>query len=396
MQDTGIMQDTGGIYIHWPYCLSKCPYCDFNSYTGQKADDELWIRAYQIWLRNHKDWLESRDLKSVFFGGGTPSLMDPRIVESVLIEIEQLSGQTPKEVTLEANPTSSEKDKFSDFASAGVNRLSLGVQALDDMALKFLGREHSASDALDALQMARTVFDNVSFDLIYARPGQSLSQWKKELDRALSYKPSHMSLYQLTIEPGTAFYQKHKRGDFQMPDDEYQAELYDLTTDLTTDHGLESYEVSNYARPGRESEHNLIYWRGDEYLGIGPGAHGRLKNLQNWVATRQHSAPDIWLERTHSNIRNAEKTFCLTATQRAEEILMMSLRLKNGVDLHDFQEKTNLSVKELIDTGALKTLVNEGYVQQSDQAIAVTKQGRLVLDSVIGYLLRSGAEYSVI
>lgn len=376
-----------GVYIHWPYCRKKCPYCDFNSHVSNAIDTDAWLKAFDRALTDKADILAARTLKTVFFGGGTPSLMPVHIVDSVLASIEKLSGQKPWEVTLEANPTSVESSNFKALAKAGVNRLSMGVQALNDDDLRFLGREHTAAEALAALEIARSCFDRISFDLIYARPGQNAKTWADELKQALSLDCDHHSLYQLTIEPQTPFFMMARRGDFTIPDDEQAADLYLMTEDLMRDRGFHAYEISNYARPGFECRHNLIYWRGEEYLGIGPGAHGRIYSDGKWLATRQHRSPDIWLEKT-LNDGGSETRERLSGHQRLEERIMLGLRMEQGVELttlaRDFGHE---NVQEALNQNAIQAFEDHGYLKRSDTHLRVTMQGRLVLDSLLAHLL---------
>ncbi|HLO76499.1 MAG TPA: radical SAM family heme chaperone HemW, partial [Magnetospirillum sp.] len=293
------MRDPGfGIYIHWPFCLSKCPYCDFNSHVAASIDQPRWRAALLAELEHFAQAKPGATVTSIFFGGGTPSLMEPATAGALIERVAALWPTAPGlEITMEANPSTVEAGRFRDFRAAGVGRLSLGVQALDDQSLKFLGRRHDAGEALAALGVAGRLFPRFSFDLIYARPGQSPAAWRAELARALSLAGDHLSMYQLTIEDGTAFAPAHARGDFELPSEDDQAAMFEITQELTAAAGLPAYEVSNHARPGGECRHNLTYWLGGDYVGVGPGAHGRL----NGQALRQHRAPDIWLERVESH-----------------------------------------------------------------------------------------------
>ena len=285
-----------GVYVHWPFCQSKCPYCDFNSHVRESVEHERWARALTAELETMAALAPGREVASVFFGGGTPSLMEPATVQAVLDRIAGLWSMAPNaEITLEANPGSVEADRFAGYAAAGVNRLSLGVQALDDAALGFLGRRHDVAEALRALDVARANFGRVSFDLIYARPQQTVAAWRDELARALAFGTDHLSLYQLTLEQGTRFWTLAGRGEFTLPDEDAAADLYALTQEMTAAAGLPAYEISNHARPGAESRHNLTYWRSGEWVGIGPGAHGRLAGDGGAIARRQHKAPETWL-----------------------------------------------------------------------------------------------------
>ncbi|MFO7482571.1 radical SAM family heme chaperone HemW, partial [Oceanibaculum nanhaiense] len=296
--ETSRTPDSLAVYVHWPFCRSKCPYCDFNSHVSASIDHARWRAALLREIDHYADRTLGRTVSSIFFGGGTPSLMEPATAAAVIEHIgKRWRLDAGVEITLEANPTSVEAALLAGFRSAGVNRVSLGVQALNDADLHFLGREHSAREALDAVAIAARLFDRFSFDLIYARPGQTVEAWEAELRQALSHAAGHISAYQLTIEEGTPFHLRHARGEFRIPDEDTGAALYEATQDVLEQAGLPAYEISNHARPGEESRHNLAYWRYADYAGIGPGAHGRLTLAQGKIATRQHRAPQIWLER---------------------------------------------------------------------------------------------------
>ncbi|HEU4651520.1 MAG TPA: radical SAM family heme chaperone HemW, partial [Croceibacterium sp.] len=317
------------LYIHWPFCLRKCPYCDFNSHVRDAVDSDAWCAALLADLRHEADLAGGEPLESVFFGGGTPSLMPPALVAALLGEAERLWGFAPGiEITLEANPSSVEAGRFAELADAGVNRVSLGLQALDDSTLRFLGRLHSADEGLAALAVAQAAFARVSFDLIYARPGQTAAAWRSELARALALGTGHLSLYQLTIEPGTRFATDVRRGAFAPLADDPAAELFAATRELTDAAGLPAYEVSNHARPGEESRHNLAYWRYRDYAGIGPGAHGR----RGGVATRRHKKPENFLEAVARNGHGLAEERVLGTAEQAAEALLMGLRLREGID----------------------------------------------------------------
>ena len=408
-----------GLYIHWPYCRSKCPYCDFNSHVAQTIDEDAWIDGFAKAFALYDEYgqlNQNGGIDTLFFGGGTPSLMPIRVVETVLELTATLNGgHLPPEITLEANPTSVEQSAFRDLAGLGVNRLSLGIQALNDPDLKFLGREHSAAEALSALDLANQYFERVSFDLIYARPGQTEDHWRQELAQALAMEPGHLSLYQLTIEPQTKFHQQFRRGEFTIPGEELAANLYQMTEDMTTQAGLVSYEVSNYARPGLECRHNMIYWQGGDYIGIGPGAHGRL-NLEamdfqdvhlpsSWIATRQHRAPDIWLRRmcalndhppsfqshiAHAEI-GAEKREPISTKDRLAEMVMMGLRLRDGIDLQTIiPSESGFDKEAIVNIGAVETLRGQGYIAPAvlgEDRLKLTPQGRLVLNAILDYIL---------
>jgi oxygen-independent coproporphyrinogen-3 oxidase len=323
-----------GVYIHWPFCLSKCPYCDFNSHVRhERVDEARFVRAYQQEIATTAARIPGRVVSTIFFGGGTPSLMQPSSVAAILDAIaKHWTVAADVEVTLEANPTSVEAERFRDCRAAGVNRVSLGVQALDDRALKELGRVHSAREALDAVAVARTVFERYSFDLIYARPEQTPESWAAELDCALAEAAEHLSLYQLTIEPDTPFFALHAAGKLKIPDSDLARNLYDTTQATLSARGFPAYEISNHARPGAECRHNLVYWRGHEYAGIGPGAHGRLDVGPHRFATATERRPEAWLMRVESLGHGLIVDEKLTAEERADEYLLMGLRLAEGID----------------------------------------------------------------
>ncbi len=380
------------LYVHWPFCLAKCPYCDFNSHVRERIPQARFIAA----LRAELAWeaarlgppLGKRPLASVFFGGGTPSLMDPAGVAAILGDACRLFDPLPDlEVTLEANPTSVEASKLDALRGAGVNRLSLGVQALDDAALRLLGREHSAADALAALELARALFPRLSFDLIYARPGQALPDWQAELDRALALAADHLSLYQLTIEPGTRFEALHRRGELRLPDPDLAAALYEATAAAAARRGLLPYEVSNYARAGSESRHNLAYWRYADYAGIGPGAHGRVTVGGQLLATRRHRAPEPWAERVEQQGHGTASEEPVAPADRAREMLLMGLRLTEGVDRARFAARTGIALERALDQETLRAALDEGYLIDDGSALRATHEGRLRLDALLSVLV---------
>ncbi len=371
------------IYIHWPFCLSKCPYCDFNSHVSENIDHKQWSQSLIDELAYYLEKIDCAAITSVFFGGGTPSLMETKTVES-LLTFMQLDQDV--EVTLEANPTSIELGKLKDFKTAGVNRLSMGIQSLDDQALKFLGRQHSASDALKALEKVSSTFDRYSFDLIYARPDQTLNQWQTELDEALQFARSHLSLYQLTIEKGTPFYHAYLKGDFVMPDEDLSADFYDLTEQMVKEKGFSSYEVSNYALPGHACRHNLAYWQYQDYIGVGPGAHGRITVDGKKYATRQHRAPQIWLDRVKAESHATQTFEALSVQSQIEEFLMMGLRLKEGVSKASFREISGgHCFSELLDVNKIKLI--DGFYIEDEASFRLTDQGRNCLNKVVEHLL---------
>jgi putative oxygen-independent coproporphyrinogen III oxidase len=377
-----------GLYIHWPFCRSKCPYCDFNSHVREGVDQERWRRALLAELDYYAQSTAGRRLDSVFFGGGTPSLMPPATVAALIERIAHHWPSSPDlEITLEANPTSVEAANFAALADAGVNRVSLGIQALDDAALKFLGRTHSASEGLAALDIARRHFARFSFDLIYTRPGQTVSGWMKELDQALAFAGEHLSLYQLTIEPNTAFEGAYRRGDFALPDEETAAELYEATRDRLSGAGLPAYEISNHARPGAECRHNLVYWQGGDYLGIGPGAHGRLTIAGSRHVTRQHRAPEAWLASVESQGHATREYRALSPAERQEELLLMGLRLARGISRRRFRDALGLEIEEAIAPASMAPLLDGGFLELDEAGLRATPAGLQRLNAVLAALV---------
>ncbi|MGM0562357.1 MAG: radical SAM family heme chaperone HemW [Pseudomonadota bacterium] len=377
-----------GLYIHWPFCQSKCPYCDFNSHVRDSIDQDRWRQALLRELAHFANRTAGRKLTSVFFGGGTPSLMAPETVGALLDVLPcywQLDSNL--EVTLEANPTSTEAGKFAAYRTAGVNRLSLGVQSFDDTALAFLGRRHSAAEARDAIALARRHFPRFSFDLIYARPEQSLASWEAELESALQEGTEHISLYQLTIEPNTVFHGDWRRGELQLPPEDRQAQLYEHTAAILKPAGLEGYEISNYARPGAESRHNLVYWRYGDYLGIGPGAHGRLSFDGARYALRQHRAPEAWLESVEDQGHATRAESALTLEERLTERLMMGLRLDEGISRAAVEAEQGRSLEALLDPERLTALCEAGYLELTHERLRALPAGRQRLDALLGFLL---------
>ena len=379
-----------GIYIHWPFCLAKCPYCDFNSHVRDRIDEGQWQRAFVSSLERYAALTPGREIASVFFGGGTPSLMAPQTVEIIISTINRLWRVSPDvEITLEANPTSVEAEKFKAFRQAGVNRVSLGVQALNDADLKFLGRQHDIKEALQAIDIARENFDRYSFDLIYARPNQKLKDWEKELENALKFSSGHLSLYQLTIERSTPFYMAHAQGKFSIPDEELAADFYNLTQDVLEAGGLPAYEVSNHAKPGQESRHNLIYWHYDDYIGVGPGAHGRLNLNGQKFATREHSAPEIWLEKAGMDGNGAHPFEEIPARERFLEALMMGLRLREGASLQRLQAEAGRPWAEMLDAAALDKMQAEGWLELTPTHMKLRREGLLRLNAVVPYIIKA-------
>jgi putative oxygen-independent coproporphyrinogen III oxidase len=368
------------LYVHWPFCVSKCPYCDFNSHVRENVDQAAWMQALLADLAHEAAALPGRRLASIFFGGGTPSLMPPATVAAV---IEAACGYWPPtdeiEITLEANPSSVEAARFADIAAAGVNRVSLGVQALHDDALAFLERTHGVDEALAALGVAQRHFARVSFDLIYARPGQSLPAWEAELARALSFGTEHLSLYQLTIEPGTRFATLAAKGQLTLPDADLSADLFETTQAMTAAAGLPLYEVSNHARPGAESRHNLTYWRYRDYAGIGPGAHGRRSGL----ATVRRKKPENWIAAVERNGHGIEREDALTPDERVTEALVMGLRMREGVDLARIARIGERAVDAVVRPEAVSLLARQGLLVGDGDRLALTPAGIPVLDAVL-------------
>ncbi|HRF08140.1 MAG TPA: radical SAM family heme chaperone HemW [Xanthobacteraceae bacterium] len=379
------MAEAFGVYVHWPFCLAKCPYCDFNSHVRhEKPDEARYARGIARELAYVKEQVASREVTSIFFGGGTPSLMQPATVQSVLDEIARhWTIAKDAEITLEANPTSVEAERFRGYRAAGVNRVSLGVQALDDVSLKNLGRMHSAAEALAAVEVARENFPRISFDLIYARPDQSPDAWRAELTKALTFAPEHLSLYQLTIEPGTAFELLHRAGKLVTPDPDTARALWDVTQELCEARAMPAYEISNHAKAGAESRHNLVYWRYQEYAGVGPGAHGRIGADGARIATSTEKHPERWLalveERGHGLVEEEK----LSLIEQADEMLVMGLRLAEGIDIARFEKLTGVS----LNPERVSFLESEGMIERSDNArLRVTPSGFPLLDAIVADL----------
>jgi putative oxygen-independent coproporphyrinogen III oxidase len=373
------------VYVHWPFCLSKCPYCDFNSHVRHGGIDEArFLRAYETEIAATAARVPSRTVSSIFFGGGTPSLMQPSSVQTILDCISKHWTIAPNvEVTLEANPSSVEATRFRGFRAAGVNRVSLGVQALDDASLKELGRLHTAQEALNAVAVARSIFDRYSFDLIYARPQQTLDAWAAELKRAIAEAAEHLSLYQLTIEPDTPFAGLYKAGKLTIPDEDLARDLYDLSQTVCADAGLPAYEISNHARPGAECRHNLVYWRGHDYAGVGPGAHGRLTIDGRRFATATEKRPEAWLMRVEESGTGLTVEEKLTFGEAADEYLVMGLRLAEGIDPARYRALSGRA----LDPKRISILREEGAVQTTtDGRLRVTQSGFPLLDAVVADL----------
>ncbi len=376
--------DAFGIYIHWPFCKAKCPYCDFNSHVRHEGVDALsFALALAAELRWFAERTRGRTVSSIFFGGGTPSLMPPEAVAHVLDEIARLWAVSPKvETTLEANPTSIEAENFRGYRAAGVNRVSVGVQALNDDDLKALGRQHSSEEAIAAFRLAAKIFPRVSFDMIYARPNQTPEQWRAELARALSEQQGHMSLYQLTIEPGTAYFDLYERGRLVTPSDDRAADLYDITQEMTEKAGLSTYEVSNHAAPGQESQHNLLYWRYGEYAGVGPGAHSRLADGENRRALVAERHPESWRELVKKQGHGIVSDVVVPPADQASEYLLMGMRIAEGIDMDRYAA---LAGRE-IDSSKLAGMKSMGLIKRNGQRLMATADGRKLLNAVIAEL----------
>jgi putative oxygen-independent coproporphyrinogen III oxidase len=379
---TGDRDPGFGVYVHWPFCLSKCPYCDFNSHVrGAAPDEKRYLAAFRAEIRNRAASSPGRIVRSIFFGGGTPSLMKPDTVRGVIDAIGAAWRLAPDaEITLEANPTSVEAERFRGYREVGVNRVSIGVQALNDPDLKALGRRHTVDEALTAVALAASVFPRFTFDLIYGRPGQTLAEWRAELKRGLELVGDHVSLYQLTIEPDTIFERLRDAGKLKLPDEDLSLAMFSATRELTDARGLPAYEVSNHARPGAESRHNLVYWRYGEYAGIGPGAHGRLLTATGRLAQETERHPEMWLTQVESEGHGLVESEALTREEQGDEFLLMGLRLREGIDPKRF---ATIAGREL-DRERVKSLVEDGFIERDASGhIRVTPMGAPLLDTVV-------------
>ncbi len=373
------------LYIHWPFCVSKCPYCDFNSHVRETVDHDAWRAALLADMAYEASLTPGRHLTSIFFGGGTPSLMPPSTVAALIDAAAQHWGFSDNiEITLEANPSSVEAARFADLAAAGVNRVSLGLQSLDDAALAFLGRAHSVAESLDALAIAQRHFGRVNIDLIYARPDQTAADWEAELQQALSFGTDHMSLYQLTIEAGTRFETLVRTGQFIPADDDDAATLYELTQDMTSAAGIPAYEISNHACAGNESRHNLSYWRYDDYIGIGPGAHGRRLNF----ATQRHKKPENFISAVERNLQGLASEDHLDPESRATESLLMGLRLAEGISLDRLSDRTGIAAEQLLDHIAVDKIAQLGLIRRDGDHVTVTPQGMPLLDAILPQIVK--------
>ncbi len=373
-----------GVYVHWPFCETICPYCDFNVHLNASIDQAVWREALINELAHYGAETSGRTVTSLYFGGGTPSLMPPETIAALIEALQKhWSVDEDLEITLEVNPTSGERARLHDFQRAGINRVSVGIQSLDDAALKFLGRTHNGADAQSALETAANIFPRTTFDLIYALPGQSLEEWCKALSTALEYAQGHVSLYQLTIESGTPF---SKQG--QKPaDEDVAADMFEATQSILAKAGLPAYEISNHAQPGDESRHNLTCWRGGDYLGVGPGAHGRLTLEGDVFGTHQIHNPKRWLEMAQTNGHGTAKRRPISPTDRARELVMMGLRLREGINRDRFKFTSDQDLETVLDAQALKQLVNGGLIQSDHKTIRATAEGQQRLNAVLAKLL---------
>ncbi|MBP7189827.1 MAG: coproporphyrinogen III oxidase [Rickettsiaceae bacterium] len=375
------------VYIHWPFCLSKCPYCDFNSHVLEEIDESAWRTSYEREIDSFTSQISGRYISSIFFGGGTPSLMPPSLAYSIINKLHKIGSiDSSTEVTLEANPTSSELQKFRDFKSAGVNRISIGVQSLRQRDLEFLGRKHNISEALNAIEMAKNTFDRTSFDIIYARPLQTLSDWKAELSEIVSISADHLSLYQLTIEKGTPFFKMHKDKHFELPENDLAAEMYNWTNNYLSENRYYRYEISNYAKAGNESRHNLAYWNYDEYVGIGAGAHSRIREGERVFAVMNIHSPAKWQEAA-LNAAAVQSKAELSEEEVAEEILMMGLRLKDGISDCKLQELLSLEFSDIIDMKVLQNYIDLGLAIFDGKNLKLTDRGLLLHGYIVPRLL---------
>lgn len=377
------------VYVHWPFCLAKCPYCDFNSHVRETVDEGKMAAAMTAEIDYYAGLVGARSVKSIFFGGGTPSLMSATTVDTVINRLsKRFSIDNDIEITLEANPTSVEAGKFDDFSKAGVNRVSLGIQALNTKDLIALGREHSLKEAFEAIELSQKYFKRSNFDLIYARMGQSVSDWQKELHQALKIANGHLSLYQLTIEPGTPFYGQLHSGKIIIPNEDTSAEMYDLTNQICESAGYEIYEISNYAMVGQQSKHNLTYWKYLDYIGIGAGAHGRITLAGQTYATMQYKKPETWLKAVQMNGHATKVKENLSQKAMAEEMIMMGLRLTDGIAYTDFKNRLGTDIEKFIAMDSLVSLKSQGFVSVKNQdRLRLTEKGRPLLNQILGQIL---------
>lgn len=384
-----LISKSAAVYVHWPFCLSKCPYCDFNSHVRESIDEDAMGAALLSEIDHYAALVGKRRIRSIFFGGGTPSLMPAKVVEAVIDHISKKFAIQPDiEITLEANPTSVEADKFKDFSAAGVNRISLGIQALNDCDLKALGREHSAKEALAAIELSQRYFKRSNFDLIYARMGQSINDWQNELEKAFDFANGHLSLYQLTIEQGTPFYGQWRQGNLIVPDEDCSAEMYELTNQMCAQMGYPAYEISNYATPGQESKHNLTYWNYGDYIGIGAGAHGRITIGDQTYATEQNKKPETWLKAVGQQGHATKIMTPLDQTNMAEEMIMMGLRLTDGIEKASFEKRIGGPISEFIQAEQVAQLISQGFFSEDcSDRLQLSEKGRPLLNQILGQIL---------
>lgn len=371
------------VYIHWPFCKSKCPYCDFNSHVRNSINEQEWLDAYLKEIDYFSDIIRNRSIKTIFFGGGTPSLMSATTIESIINKLNSISTFQEIEITIEANPTSSEIQKFKDFKNAGINRISIGVQSLIKKDLKFLGREHSNNEAIEAIESASSIFDNYSFDLIYSRPGQTTKEWEKELKQALKYARNHISLYQLAIEKGTQFYSDVKKKKFTIPEQEHALELYHLTNNILADNNLLRYEISNYALKGKESMHNLGYWKYREYLGIGAGAHSKVKINGKLHHIMMIHNPEKWLKSVQTKSHGIQTKKEMLGSEIAMEYLLMGLRLEEGINIDYFKKHFSEDLLNHISLEKLKFFEKNNLLTYNNNILNLTDSGKLVLNNIV-------------
>lgn len=377
------------IYIHWPFCKKKCPYCDFNSHVRKTPlEEEQWLNAYLYNIEKFQNIIKTKKIHSIFFGGGTPSLMPITIVEKILQKINSYSSIQECEITLEANPTSFETEKFQELKNTGINRISIGIQSFNDNNLKFLGREHSAKEAEDTINAANKIFDNYSIDLIYSLPNHTIKVWEKELKHALGLAKHHISLYQLTIEKGTQFFTLFKNKEFSLPDEKTERELYLMTKELTRKHNFDNYEISNFAQYKKESQHNLAYWKYQEYLGIGPGAHSRVKIGQDYKAFNSIYRPDKWLSLTLQQEDNIQKYTTLSIEDIAKEYTLMGLRLSEGLNLANFSHRFQANLLDFFNHKKIDFLIQENLLTHNNDRIYLSDQGKLLVNYIIQQIIK--------
>jgi oxygen-independent coproporphyrinogen-3 oxidase len=380
------LADPLAIYVHWPFCVSKCPYCDFNSHVRDSVDQRRWRDALVRELSHWADEMQGREVGSIFFGGGTPSLMEPETVAAVIgTAASRWRFADDIEITLEANPNSAEAARFAAYREAGVNRVSLGVQSLDDAALRMLGRAHDAREALTAVEAAAKTFPRFSFDLISARPEQTVAAWRDELSRALAHAGDHLSVYHLTIEKGTPFFAAQRSGALRVPDEEDAAALYETTQEILETRGMPAYEISNHARPGHESHHNLAYWRSDDYIPIGPGAHGRITKDGVTLAITNRRAPEAWLDAVERDGHATEERHALSPDERRDEVVMMGLRIAEGISRDRFRARTGKIIEDALDPARIARLSE--FLVLDEKGLRATPAGRVRLNAVLAALL---------